>query len=356
MNHFKIYTAEEAAQVTKPRKFETRLGEVVQLIANKDEIENSIKASNAHYVIIGVPEDAGVIANEGRGGTNTAWACFLESFLNIQSNDFFKGESVLIAGYFDFKHEQSLINVNAASKEEKLLAYKSLVKKIDDEVEEIVKIVSRNGKIPIIIGGGHNNAYPAIKGAAKGLNSIDKIPLAQIHAINLDAHTDYRPLEGRHSGNPFRYAEEDGYLNKYIVLGIHENYLQQNVWIDIVNNPFMDCITYEDIFIHGKRDFIQSVAHAIDFTNDGYTGIELDLDSIENVLSSAVTPCGITPLQARQYLNITALACNVAYLHISEGVAKMPSGESNPHVGKLISYLVSDFVKSNLRKKGEVEQ
>ncbi len=38
------------------------------------------------------------------------------------------------------------------------------------------------------------------------------LPLAQINSINLDAHSDFRPAEGRHSGNGFRYAEEDGYL------------------------------------------------------------------------------------------------------------------------------------------------
>ena len=121
---------------------------------------------------------------------------------------------------------------------------------------------------PIAIGGGHNNAYPLIKGSAKGLYKAGRIPLAQINCINLDAHTDFRPSEGRHSGNGFRYAEEDGYLQKYCAVGVHENYLPQNVWLDIVNNPFIDFITYEDIFLHEKKDFIQAVAHAAGFGED----------------------------------------------------------------------------------------
>jgi len=259
------------------------------------------------------------------------------------------GENILVAGHFDFNEEQKLINVNAATEEEKITAYRFLVSKIDEEVEELVKIITQHNKIPVIIGGGHNNAYPAIKGAAKGLHKADLVPLAQINCINLDAHTDYRPKEGRHSGNPFRYADEDGYLNKYCVIGIHENYLQQNVWIDVVNNPFMDCITFEDIFIHEKRNFIQAVSHATGFTEDNYTGIELDLDSIQNTLSSASTPSGITPLHARQYLNYVGMDAIVAYLHICEGATKLATGETNSSTGKLISYLVSDFIKSNSR-------
>lgn len=133
-----------------------------------------------------------------------------------------------------------------------------------------------------MVGGGHNNTYPLIKGAAKGWYKAGVIPLAQINCINLDAHADYRPMEGRHSGNSFRYADEDGYLQKYCVVGIHENYLPQNVWVDMVNNPFIDCITFEDIFIHTKRTFLQSVAHATSFTDDTLTGIDIDLDSIQN--------------------------------------------------------------------------
>ncbi len=48
--------------------------------------------------------------------------------------------------------------------------------------------------------------------------------------------------------------------------------------MDIHNNPFIDYITYEEIFIHERKNFIQAVAHATGFTEDSFTGIELDLD------------------------------------------------------------------------------
>jgi formiminoglutamase len=129
--------------------------------------------------------------------------------------------------------------------------------------------------------------------------------------------------------------------------------LQQNVWIDIVNNPFTDFITYEDIFIHEKRNFIQAIAHATGFTEDNFTGIELDLDSIENTLSSASTPCGITSLHARQYINFAGAVSKIAYMHICEGATKLDTGQTDPSTGKLISYLVSDFVKSHSRLTSE---
>jgi formiminoglutamase len=222
------------------------------------------------------------------------------------------------------------------------------VNTIDAEVESLIKTLISNDKFPLVIGGGHNNAYPLIKGAAKGLHQIQKTPLAQINCINLDAHADYRPMEGRHSGNAFRYAEEDGFLQKYCAVGIHENYLQQNVWVDIVNNPFIDCITYEDIFIHEKRTFRQAVSHAITFTNDLFTGIELDMDAIQLVLSSASSPTGINSIHARQFINLCAAHANACYLHICEGASKLDNGQSSQYTGKLISYLVSDFIKMHM--------
>ncbi len=346
MQHLKVYNKQDVLSLTKLRRFETKLGEKIHVVNNEKDIEKSLAESSAKFVLVGVPEDMGVKANMGIGGADMAWMPFLQSFLNIQSNDFFEGGNVLLLGHFDFADISGLIENNAQSNEEKIAAYRHALHTVDDEVEHAVKLITQNKKIPIVIGGGHNNAYPCIKGAAKGLYKAGVIPLAQINVVNLDAHADYRPIEGRHSGNGFRYADEDGYLEKYCIVGLHENYLPQNCWMDIVNDPFIDVITFEDIFVHEKRSFIQAVAHATGFTEDTCCGIELDLDCIERTLSSATSPVGITPLHARQYLHFTANDCKVAYLHICEGATQLSDGRKDESTGKLISYLVSDFIKA----------
>lgn len=346
VRHFKTYTKKDLLSLTHIRKFETKIGERVQVLKKADQLAESLKECNATYILFGIAEDIGIRANEGKPGADKCWPSFLPSFLNTQSNDFLMGEDVMIAGYFDFSDLLTVIEQNAPANEERTDAYRHAVNTIDEEVEGLVKLIVAENKIPIVIGGGHNNAYPLLKGSAKGLHQIQKIGLPQINCINLDAHTDYRPAEGRHSGNAFRYAEEDGFLQKYCVIGVHENYLPQNIWMDIVNNPFFDMITYEDIFIHEKRSFRQAVSHAVGFTDDNYTGLELDLDSIENISSSAETPCGIETLHARQYINLCAAHSKACYLHISEGAPEIDNNKRDL-TGKLISYLVSDFIKMN---------
>ena len=345
MHHFKYYSKHDILSLTRIRRYETKLGERVQVVNDIHSIEASLQQSSANYVLLGIPEDIGVKANLGIGGADSAWLSFLDSFLNIQSNDFLEGSNLLLLGHFDFSDIEILIEKNAHGFDEKLAAYRHAVNTIDAEVEQIIHLITQNKKIPIVIGGGHNNSYPCIKGAAKGFYKAGVIPLAQINAVNLDAHADFRPMEGRHSGNGFSYAEADGYLEKYCVLGLHENYLPQNVWMDMVNNPFIDCITYEDIFLHEKRTFLQAVGHATSFTDDTLCGIELDLDCIENVLSSASSPVGITINHARQFINFITADSKIAYLHICEGAVQLSDGRTSSGTGKMISYLVSDFVK-----------
>jgi formiminoglutamase len=347
--HFKYYTKEDLLSLTRLRRYETKLGERIAVLGEEHTPE-AFQRLNAEYVVIGIPEDIGVQANGGLAGAGTAWIPFLQSFLNIQSNDFLNGDEVAIIGHFDFGDIQYLIDKNAQTEEEKIEAYRHAVNTIDEEVEKLVKAIVAAERIPIVIGGGHNNAYPLLKGAAKGLNNAQLNDIPQINCINLDAHADYRPAEGRHSGNAFRYAEDDGFLQKYCVIGLQENYLQQNVWMDIVNNPFFDCITFEDMFIHEKQNFRQAISHAISFTDDNFVGIELDLDCVEDALCSAFTPSGITSYQARQYVSLCAAQAKAAYLHICEGAARLANGKTNEATGKLISYLVSDFIKANANK------
>ncbi len=345
-NYFKFYNKQDIQSITKVRKFETKIGERIQVVTDPEKLEEYLTSSTAKFVVLGIPEDMGVKANHGVGGCHTAWIPFLNAFLNVQSNDFLEGSNILILGHFDFTAVSDLIESNAHTYDERIDAYRHAVNAIDEAVEPLIKIITQSGKVPIVIGGGHNNCYPLIMGAAKGLFKAGVIPLASINCINLDAHADFRAMEGRHSGNGFTYAEEDGYLQKYCIIGLQENYLVQNIWMDIVNNPFIDFITYEDIFIHEKRNFLEAIAHATTFTEDTHTGIELDLDCIEHALSSATTPSGVTPMHARQFVSYAGTDVKPAYLHICEGATKMEDGRSDDSTGKLISYLVSDFIKA----------
>jgi formiminoglutamase len=266
----------------------------------------------------------------------------LENILSIQSNHFFSGEELLIAGEIDFDDIMAQSQVLSPRNPSELEKLRSLVKQIDERVISAVFEIVKAGKIPILIGGGHNNAYGNIKGAALALNGKK----GSINCINCDAHTDLRAMEGRHSGNGFSYAHHEGFLDKYAVVGVHENYLTARAEDKLRKEKKKLFIsTYEDIFVREKYNFTSAIKKAILFTKNNFCGVELDLDAITNVPSSAKTSSGISPVQARQYVYQCGKNLNAVYFHIAEGAPVLAHKQADNKTGKLIGYLVTDFIK-----------
>jgi formiminoglutamase len=339
MPHFQTLNTADLESHLKLRPQEIKLG---QKIVAADFDRPDIK-----YVLIGLPEDIGVRANYGLGGTQTAWPAFLSAFLNIQSTELLPGNNICLYGQLD------TTDLSIDPKETDIELLREAVGQIDEAVDALIYEITAAGKIPIVIGGGHNNAYPIIKGTAKGHYAKKRISKASINTINLDAHADYRALEGRHSGNGFRYAMEERYLARYAVIGLHRNYNSQAMLKDMEHNADIDFTFWEDIFLRNALSFKDAVQRALNFTSDQLCGIELDLDGMENTLSSAATPSGITTTQARQYLHQIAGTAQVAYVHICEGAAALSDGRQAPLLGKLISYLISDFIRAH-RERNDI--
>src|SRR5690349_8928211 len=96
MQHLRQYDAKSVARLFRKRSGESRIGEHV-VVAGKD-VAQSIATSPAQFVLLGVAEDIGVRANFGRPGAGSAVHPAFESFLNLQSNRYLTGESVMLLG------------------------------------------------------------------------------------------------------------------------------------------------------------------------------------------------------------------------------------------------------------------
>lgn len=331
-NFLKVITTEQVAALTVLRTGETKLGEKVQVAPDEDWV-HALAQSNARYVLLGIPEDIGVRANLGVGGTQHTWLPALKAILNLQHTPVLNGERLFLLGAFDFS--EWLADLEGTTDINRL---REKVAQIDEVVGPVIKSIVRAGKIPLVIGGGHNNAYPIIKGVSEALERA-------INCINLDAHSDYRVMEGRHSGNGFRYAHAEGLLNRYAMVGLHRNYNSASVVADLEQRPDSHFSFYEDIFLYGQMNFEHAVADAVRFTEDAPTGIEIDIDCIEHALSSATTPCGVSSLQARRYITLCRRTADVAYLHVAEGAVQLADGRISASTAKLIAYIISDFIR-----------
>jgi formiminoglutamase len=335
------FTINDLAKVTNHRSGEIKFGEKMMTIPKGIDPAAFLKTSEAKYVLFGIPEDIGVRANFGRPGTASAWESAIGSIANIQHNRFCKGSQILVLGHLNVCEEMKEVknlNFNDVNDRTKL---SQLVERIDKEVSHIIFNIIKSGKIPIVIGGGHNNSYGNIKGTALAKGKA-------INAINFDAHSDFRILEGRHSGNGFSYAFEEGFLKKYFVFGLHENYTSKSV-LDIIKKTVdrVRYVTYDSINIRKEKEFNQELLLASEFIQSDCYGIEIDLDAIPNIPSSAMTLSGFSIEELRQFVTFFGKSKNAAYLHICEGAPDLAEGKNNHLIGKLIGYLVTDFIKSN---------
>jgi formiminoglutamase len=335
------FTSIDLAKVTNHRSGEIKFGEKMLTIPKGTDPITYLKTCEAKYVLFGIPEDIGVRANFGRPGAASAWNSAISSIANIQHNRFCKGYDLLVLGQLDVCEDMKEVenlnfhNVNDRSKLSKL------VEKIDKEVSHIIFHIIKSGKTPIVIGGGHNNSYGNIKGTALAKGKA-------INAINFDAHSDFRILEGRHSGNGFSYAYEEGFLKKYFIFGLHENYTSKSV-LDIIKK-IEDRVrynTYDSVKIRKEKEFNQELFQAKEFIQNDFYGIEIDLDAIPNIASSAMTLSGFSIEELRQFVSYFGKNKNAAYLHICEGAPDLGEEKNNHLIGKLIGYLITDFIKSN---------
>ncbi|HLV46133.1 MAG TPA: formimidoylglutamase [Flavobacterium sp.] len=331
--YFKAFDSTQCDKFTNPRKGEKKFGEKIDFPDHRP-IEIFLEETSAKYILLGIEEDIGVQANLGRGGTRMAWENTLKSLLNIQHNKYCKGNWVGVLGSFSFDNLLS----DATTSQPKDLYH--LVEIIDKEVTHLLHIIHKYNKIPIVIGGGHNNAYGSIKALALHSGTA-------VNAINFDAHTDFRAREGRHSGNGFSYAYEEKFLDKYFIFGLHENYTSKSIFQEISDtNGNVAYNTFEEIAIREEKTFITQLNIAYQHIKDKKYGIEMDLDSIEMMPSSAITPTGFTSTDARRFIHHLGLSPKAAYLHICEGAPNFGSDKNPNLIGKLISYMVTDFIKA----------
>ncbi|MFD2823721.1 formimidoylglutamase [Lacinutrix iliipiscaria] len=337
MDKLVLFNAEKLKRLVNKRPKESKFGEHITVLASVFNIYEQLKNLDVEHVIIGLPEDVGVFANYGKSGTSSAYEATIKILLNIQSNAFTNPKKVLILGHLNFEDELEKLKLLDQSKKKDVAKARKMVSKIDKQVVSIIHDIVKAGKKPIIIGGGHNNAYGNIKGASLALNTA-------INVVNFDAHTDFRPEEGRHSGNGFSYAFAEGFLKNYFIFGIHENYTSQNILNTINKLKTIDYNTFEAISIRKTLKFKTEMDRALKHISDKPFGIEIDCDAIENIPSSAMSPSGFNVNKARRFVDHFANHKNATYLHICEAA---PSTETETQVGKLITYLITDFIRAH---------
>lgn len=152
-----------------------RLGETVKYIP-----EDYPKAD---VVILGCPQDDGVIRNQGRPGARKAPDQIRSYFYRLVA------DPLAQINLFDLGNTR----IQATLEETHTLH------------REIVRQLIADGKRVIMLGGGNDVSYPDASAVALNYHQ-------ELLTFNIDAHFDVREDEIRNSGTPYRQLIEGGYI------------------------------------------------------------------------------------------------------------------------------------------------
>ena len=317
-----FYSSKDLLHRTSVREGETKLGQILPTISEADF--NADEPLNYRFVIVGIEEDYGVRANLGRGGADKAFQAFLQHFCNLQDNRFFPSHSTAILG--------AVIPTQSID-DDNVEALREATRAADATVQAVVERIRSGGAIPIVIGGGHNNSYGCLKGAAQAHGNA-------VNCLNIDAHSDLRALEGRHSGNGFSYAKKEGALGAYFMWGLQENYTPEYIWQYMEDHDEVEYLSYED-YLSGEETMEATLIRVESLLGERY-GIELDVDVIAQFPSSAQSSSGFTLEYVRSLLY--RLDMEPLYFHLCEGLIANPMDHA--HAGRALALLTTDFIKA----------
>lgn len=282
--------------------------------------------------ILGVPQDIGVERNGGRVGAAEAPAAIRRALTKLAPTAFL---SALQSG------ELALCDLGNIETDGKTL------EQIHDEHYDIVAQLVRRGIVPIVLGGGHDCAWPTVRAI-----SSDGQPYG---VINIDAHTDVRPLkDGRaHSGSPFRQMLDmpSSCLapGGFVEFGIQSTGASA-YHIASVRQAGMHVMMLDDI----RRDGIhaawqRAMSHA---AASGRTYVSVDMDAFASAYApgvSAPAADGFAPHEVRACLTHAAASGSLTALDIVE---VNPRYDVDGRTAKLAAQLIADVIQGLASTRG----
>lgn len=271
--------------------------ELVQLVTDLQIKEGQ----DSKFALLGYAIDAGVTRNGGRSGAKDG-PDSIRKMLGPLANHLNASVSVYDYG-------------NIIVEEDHLDAAQLLMR------DTIYSFLQAN-HLPVILGGGHDAAYPHFLGIQKHLATTGQT----VGIINFDAHFDLRLLiDGKgHSGSPFfQIANQFSDSFNYCILGIQK---ASNPKTLFETASSFNCTFIEiEAFTVSNWDFVKnSIVNFIESVDKVY--VSIDLDGFSSAYApgvSAPSPIGFTPeivmkaldviIQSNKLLSVDIVELNPVY-------------------------------------------
>ena len=293
-----------------------RMGDIS--LRGEKNFTNEIKVG-----IIGVPTDEGVKRNGGRIGAKDGPDAIRTEFYKRTPFVVGKEKSPVTVPVFDFGD----IKIGKTLEE------------THDRLSEVIHSLVSAKIIPIVLGGGHDIAYPNFVGFSKGKQTVG--------VINIDTHLDYRKaIPKRNSGTSFRQ-----------MLDQHQSPLNAMNLVEIGIQSFANSADhYSELIERGATVFslrdvrTEGIAKTLDLAYELATSstdslyISFDLDAVNSADAPGVSASLPTGLTAEEFLTVALFAGKRRKTKLIDIVELNPKYDVDGRTAKLAAIAIMYFL------------
>ncbi len=280
-------------------------------------------ADEVRVGIIGVPTDEGVKRNGGRIGAKAGPDAIRTEFYKRTSFVIGKEKSPSMVPVFDFGN----IKIGKTLEE------------THGRLSEVVHSLVSANIIPIVLGGGHDIAYPNFAGFSKGKQTVG--------VINIDTHLDYhKPIPKRNSGTSFRQ-----------MLDQHQSPLNAMNLVEIGTQSFANSVDhYSELIERGATVFslrdvrAEGITKTLDLAYELATSssdslyISFDLDAVHSTDAPGVSASLPTGLTAEEFLTAALFAGKRRKTKLIDIVEMNPKYDVDGRTAKLAALAMMYFL------------
>jgi formimidoylglutamase len=287
-------------------------------------------------VLLGVPQDEGVRRNGGRVGAAAAPDAIRKALYKL-TPVFFTKDGIT--------HIDRLRIIDAGN----IRTNDVDLEEIHIRQREVVGQLLRRGALPIVLGGGHDIAYP--NGAALGDSG------QPFGILNVDAHTDVRPLiEGKyaHSGSGFRQLLEDNALTVggFCEFGI-QSFSVAAQHIEYIRSCGKSIVSYDEI--RGSENFEQlflSVLHYCSTSGSNNVYASFDIDAVASAYAPGVSAPAAIGFTADELCRAAELVGEDAAVKLFDIAEVNPTFDIDGRTAKLAAIVIAYFIGGVARRVG----
>jgi formiminoglutamase len=268
---------------------------------------------DADLIILGSPQDEGVMRNKGRAGTARAPAAIRRQLYRFPVPA--AARDLFITDIGDIQPGRSLEETH-------------------DRQFKIVKYFIKQGKNLIVIGGGNDISYPD----CSALSAVEP----DLFAFNIDSHLDVRSAPQRHSGTPYRQLLDEGAIQPGSFCEIAwQAMVNDRVYVDYLKSLDVHMIDLSQL---RRQGIVQTLTQLLEHQKEGTLFWGLDIDSVRAADAPGASAPYPTGLSAEEICRLSFVAGQEKRTRLFEISEVNPLFDVDHRTSRLAALMVLHFL------------